>query len=837
MPEMAIWLLSGTIIAHLALGGLVFFYKPGSSLHRLILTLTLSAAIWAFTVLMVTLTTEYGSIVFWVRASHAAGIMVIWHIYALSVSFPAGNPFVTKVNLIVFAICFVLFAVSLSPYLIMGLAEPYSKKDPLFSMFSIPYFATYVGLILYSLSKLYRKLLITRGLQRMQLRYLFGGILVSLVLSSLANVVLPYFSYSELGGIDIRPLGPVFSIAMVGSVSYAIIKYRFMDIRFAIRKNTSTAITSIVLIVFLTIIMRLVKRTGIDLTGLAVEVLVILIVLLVVFTFPRLRDMIQKPVDKYIFRKPYDYRTSLVDKVENLSAVLSLDKIIVTLVNDIVSDLDLEHGYYYCKINRKILYSKGFHHSSSVGVEVWPTLPPANSQLLAYLEDYRNILLQSELRGGRHSDFRVLIEKEMRLMKADVVVPMLMGSELEGLLFLGAKLSGEPYFKEDIQLLAMLSTQVTVALKNARLYQDLLDTKQYLERIIGNIGNGLITVAGEGHITVFNNEAEAITGYRAENALGRDASLVLVPELYKLFEKTLDDGESISEVEVTIQVGSDKRYLSCDTSLIEFSETGNLEVIMVLSNVTRIKELEHEKSQSQRLASLGEMAANIAHEIKNPLVSIKTFAELLPEKYDDDHFRNNFSMVVSQEITRINNLLTEMLNYVKHSELYIESIMLDMLLDDVLVLLSPQLDSGRVKLNKHYDENMPPVNVDRSLIKQALINVCVNAVQAMPDGGELTIGFRSSNGHQVLPGREMIEIYVEDNGVGVNESIKNCIFDPFVTTKADGIGLGLSVSQKIVLAHGGRISYSTIEGRGTRFEIMLPLKKTSFVYSVPESII
>jgi PAS domain S-box-containing protein len=826
MPEIVIWLLAGTIVAHLSLGGLVFFYKHRSSLHRLILTLTLSAALWAFTVLMVTLTTDYGSVVFWVRASHAAGIMVIWHVYALSVSFPAGKPFETRMSQLVFTACSFLFAFSLSPHLIVGLAEPYSNKDPHFSMFSFLYFAAYIGLIIYSLNKLYRKLIISRGLQRMQLRFLFGGILASLVLSSLANVVLPYLGYSELGGIDIRPLGPVFSVAMVGSVSYAIIKYRFMDIRFAIRRNTSTAIALLVLIVVLIFLMRLIKSTGIDLAGLTIEVLIILVVLLVVLTFPRLRDLIQKPVDKFIFRKPYDYRTSLIGKVENLSAVLSLNELIVTLVDDIVSDLDLEHGYYYCKINRKILYSKGFRHYSSGNTENSPNLPPANSKLLAYLKDHSGILLQSELRGGQYNGLGAFMEKEMRFMKADVVVPMLLDSELEGLLFLGTKFSGEPYFKEDIQLLAMLSSQVTVALKNARLYQDLLDTKQYLEKIIGNIGNGLIAIAGEGHITVFNSEAEAITGSRAEDALGRDASAVLDPQLYKLFKRTFDDGQSIGEVEVALQVGIEKRYLSCDTSLIQFSETGSLEVILVLSNVTRIKELEQEKSQSQRLASLGEMAANIAHEIKNPLVSIKTFAELLPEKYEDDHFRHNFSMVVSQEITRINNLLTEMLNYVKHNELYLEPIRLDLLLDDVLMLLSPQLENGKVKLQKQYDHFTQPISVDRSLIKQALINVCVNAVQAMPDGGELTIGVNFQNGYQFTPGHEMIEIYIEDSGMGVNETVRNCIFDPFVTTKTDGIGLGLSVSQKIVMAHGGRIIYNTIEGIGTRFEIMLPLKKS-----------
>ena len=836
MPELVVWLLSGTIIAHLALGFMVFLNKPGSLLHRLILTLSLSAALWSFTVLMVTLTPEYSSVVFWVRASHAVGIMVIWHVYALSVSFPVGKPFVTKLNMLIFGICLFIFAFSLSPFLIRGMAEPISSKEPLFGPSSILYFVTYIGLIIYSLRKLYQKVVRTRGLQRMQLRFLFGGILSSIVLSSMANVVLPYMNLSEIGGLDIRPLGPVFSISMVGSVSYAIIKYRFMDIRFAIRKNTSTAITSLVLIVLLIMLMRIVKRTGMDLAGLAVEALIIVVVLLVIFTFPLLRELIRKTIDKYIFKKPYDYRTSLVNKVENLSAVLSHDELIVTLVDDIVSDLDLEHGYYYCKINRKILYSAGCGDVSPDGNYTELAVPPLNSAILSYVEGNRDILLHSDLKKYRSNDQRDSFEKEMKHMKAEVVVPMLMGSELEGLLFLGGKQSGEPYFKEDIQLLSMLSSQATVALKNARLYQELLDTKQYLEKIIGNMGNGLITIASEGYITVFNSEAEAITGVLASNALGHDAVSVLDPKLYELFSESLDDKLSKKEEEITLQIGFEKRYLSCDTSVIEFSETGKLEVIMVLSNVTRIKKLEQEKSQSQRLASLGEMAANIAHEIKNPLVSIKTFAELLPEKYEDNHFRHNFSVVVSQEITRINNLVTEMLNYVKNSELYLEQVKLDLLIDDVLLLLSPQFESGGIKVQKHYDTGLPTLTADSSLIKQALINVCVNAVQAMPGGGDLKIGFRKGNGtvnlsgsggiskSQNAQGQESIEIFIEDSGEGIEESVKNCLFDPFVTSKADGVGLGLSISQKSVMAHGGRITYKSLGDGGTRFKITLPLK-------------
>jgi len=328
------------------------------------------------------------------------------------------------------------------------------------------------------------------------------------------------------------------------------------------------------------------------------------------------------------------------------------------------------------------------------------------------------------------------------------------------------------------------------------------------------MGNGLIAVNHKGYITSFNSEAEELLGISTKDALGAKLLTTLGGNLYQLFNQTLSKNSGLSQYEIPIYTKGKTQYISCNTSLIQAIDSHHNEVIIVLSNITRIKELENERRQSQRLISLGEVAAGIAHEIKNPLVSIKTFADLLPEKYEDDEFRHRFSSVVGQEITRINDLVVELLNFVKEPVLNYDQVYIESLIEEVISLLLPRMEAQRVFVELEFPALQEPVLVDRSLLKQALLNICLNSVQAMSDGGSMVVGVISSDLD--------LTIYVEDTGPGISDSIRDKIFDPFVTNKADGVGLGLSISHKIISAHGGRIILKSNESTGSRFEIVLP---------------
>ncbi len=815
MADVTVYLIAGAIAALLAFGVIALRNNPHAALNRLMFTLTLTMSAWSFAILMITINSEYEILLFWIRFSYAAAILFPWHIYALSVTFLTGDPLARKATYFLFGASLISFFISFTPFMVAGIGEPLAMKEPVPGPFFGPYFALYFIILAYSIIQLYRKFKKARGVVRFQMQYFIRGTLFFVITSTLANAMLPYYGITQLGLVDIRSLGPAFSLVMAGSIYYAIIRYRFMDIRFAFRKNIAYIFAITIITLLLAGLFRLLISLNLAPMPINLEVGVIMVVLTVALILPGLKTRIQHILDERLFKKVTDYRASLLNRINDLVTLLNLEDLLKSLTASIVNDMDLEHGFYCRKINGRYAYSRGEDEVESLpGDYDWPVYGSENV-LLSYLEQTRDILLLSEVKKIKNISLHDAIWQEMKKGRLSAAVPLVAEDEVAGILFLGEKISGEPYYSEDLQLLSILASQVTVTIKNARLYQDLLSVKQYLEEVLANMGNGLVAVNEAGLITLINSEAEKLIGKSGRKVIGKKASSILPENLNELIERTFKEAGGFSDQETALERGSKKHFLSCSTSIIEPSGAGVREVIMVMSNISRTKMLEKEKSMAQRLASLGEFAAGIAHEIKNPLVSIKTFADLLPDKYDHPEFRHRFSTVVSQEITRINDLVVELLGFVRDTDLYYEPVNLTGLVDEVLLLLSPHLEQQNIAIKKKYSSENEVVRLDRTLIKQALLNICLNAVHAMPDQGLLTVG--------VCYQSDKINITVEDTGVGIPDAIKDKVFDPFVTGKANGIGIGLSICHKIINAHSGQISFASKEGRGTRFDINLPI--------------
>jgi len=814
MQDLTVILLSGTIIANISLGLIVYSYKPSGFLHRVLLALSINVSLWAFSVMMVSLSKDHYTILLWIKVAHSLAILIPWFVYAISAYF-ASNFFPYQQLILLSGISVIFVAFSMSPYLIAGLTEPISAKTPLFGVFAIPYFIYFLGLTIISELRLYRKIKKVKGLKRIQLRYLFFGIITSLFLSTLANAILPLFGIIQVGVLDLRPLGPVFSLILVGSISYAIVKYRFMDIRFAFRKYFYRFITAIILSILSISVIRIFFKWNDSIDFFTAETIIALIVFFVVFEMQSIQSMMSALLEKLFFRSGFDYHRILPKKIRALENILELDQLLGLLTKELVNCINLEYGFY-CKKEQGDRYSpKGFM-IKTVNVTYNSKIDQEIDLLISHVVSSKELLVRSDLKRAKKPDQLGWLENMMEEKGIEVALPLLIEARVEGILFLGAKLSGEPFYQEDIELLAALASQVSTTLINARLYEEILKIKQYQEKILLNMGNGLVAINEDEIITNFNNEAEYIFCVSAGDVIGKELLPSLGEEIYKLYDDTIQKQAGINQVEIKLLIANKVRYLSCHTSIVEALENSAQEVIIILSNITRLKELEQERGKSERLASLGEVAAGIAHEIKNPLVSIKTFAELLPEKYADHDFRNMFSNVVSQEINRINELVGELLNFVKEPVLLREPVKLTKLINEVIALLTPQLDMQGIIVKINHADQQPSVLLDKALIKQALLNICVNAIHAMPDGGTLVISTELSEGY--------LTVTVEDTGCGIPEAIKDKIFDPFVTSKADGVGIGLSLCHKIVAAHGGKISAYSNAGSGSKFEITLLLQ-------------
>jgi len=815
-----IWLLSIIALANLTLGLLVFLKNRRGTLNRLLFRLSISAALWSLTVLFIVSQHDYHIVLFWVRASHAAAIIIPWHILLIAFAVAGINPRQQRWAGFVGLCCFLLVFLSFTPTIIRGLDSPLENKDIVLGFLYPFYSLFFLGVILAALGKLFRQLRSARGLLRLQLRYLFWGIAISLVLGSLSNMLLPLMGVTA---VDLRPFGPTFSIIMIGAISYAIIKYRLMDIRLVVRNGLAIVMTAFIFSVAFGLIFSLFQWVELPVTT---NFALVVVVFIVAFFFEPLRVKVQKFVDKYFFRGAYDYHASLLKSGKVMVSLLSLEKLIAVVSQNLFEKIMLENCSFFRQSKEGKFVLSAFYCSHEGNVFSQEAVISRENPLVKFLYEKAELFFITDIPDIAPPEDRESLSRAMQDLRGEVAIPIILDNKLEGFFLLGPKLSGEPYSMKDGNILTALTAQLTVAWRNAQLYQEVLAVKQHLENVLENMGNALIAVNGEGLVTLFNSAAEHFTGFKAENILGRKAEDILPGGLSKLFMQALAEQQDMKEVEQVFSYNEREMHFSCSITLVGSAESREKGAIMVLSDVTRIKELEKEKAQALRLASLGEVAAGMAHEIKNPLVSIKTFAELLPEKYNDHEFRHTFSHIVIQEIERINTLILRLLDLTADPSLIFQKTKLQDLMDEVLFLLSPYLETFNISLTKEYSSKIPPVNVDRSHIKQALFNICLNGVQAMGEGGSLNIRLLpvwQENLNQTGPDdKGEVKIIIKDTGPGIPGEIAQRIFDPFFTTKADGMGMGLALSHKIISAHGGTIQFSS-NGAGTMFEISIPV--------------
>jgi signal transduction histidine kinase len=246
---------------------------------------------------------------------------------------------------------------------------------------------------------------------------------------------------------------------------------------------------------------------------------------------------------------------------------------------------------------------------------------------------------------------------------------------------------------------------------------------------------------------------------------------------------------------------------------------------IAIENARLYEDLRRSKSyirRADRLASLGTLTAGLAHEIRNPLVAIKTFTHLLPERIDDQEFRDKFLQIASAEVDRISSLVTELLDFARTSDPKLEMENVNMILDGMILLVSTEANKKQINVDKAYDSNLPFVQIDREQMKQVFLNILLNAIEATPEKGKITVKTRSF----LKPSEEpYVQIEFTDTGSGIPQEQLEEIFNPFFTTKTTGSGLGLSISNQIVQDHKGYIDVESQVGKGSSFYINLPVNQ------------
>jgi len=366
--------------------------------------------------------------------------------------------------------------------------------------------------------------------------------------------------------------------------------------------------------------------------------------------------------------------------------------------------------------------------------------------------------------------------------------------------------------------------------KNLQLRQNLREkeaVKNYLDNVLQSIQNGVVSVDPEGRIRTFNKAAARVTQYTAEEAIGLHFSDVFGQN----FVLETADG---SVREITTNSGT-TAVLSFNVSPMLDLEGQPLGFVISFSDVTRLKELEDQLRRNTRLAAMGEMAANLAHEIRNPLGSIKLFASILERNLEQDRENKQLATHIMEVVDTLDNSISNMLIYARSPEADFAKVNLNSIIEEAIESACYAINQSGIEVCTSYQAGDVSVYGDGRFLKQAFLNLILNGIQAMPEGGRLVVSTRvvgagglGDLGRTIIdakPGSaNFVTVGIADSGKGLPEEELPRIFEPFFSTKTKGTGLGLSIVKRVVQRHDGGLFVREPSGGGLEFIISLPLK-------------
>ena len=346
---------------------------------------------------------------------------------------------------------------------------------------------------------------------------------------------------------------------------------------------------------------------------------------------------------------------------------------------------------------------------------------------------------------------------------------------------------------------------------------EILELSNYNDMILASMTNGVLTMDLEGRLVSANGAAEAIFGLEDKN--WRRVSFKEVwPEdnpLVRVLDKCLQTETPCRNQEISLETSTgQQRTLMINTSFLQDARETTIGALVVIHDITELKVLEARMRQSDRLAALGTLSAGLAHEIRNPLAAVKTFVQLLPKKITSPTFFDKFQVTVPRELNRINDLIENLLQLARPPKLKFKMAPLTDSLTEAADLYRDKLEAANITLEIQEEEPLPELWADATHLVRAFSNLILNAKEAMPDGGRLTI--------TVQPSENGVQLQFIDTGMGMDQATKDNIFNPFFTTKDKGTGLGLAMTHKIIEEHGGDIQVSSSPGEGTTFTLKLP---------------
>ena len=609
----------------------------------------------------------------------------------------------------------------------------------------------------------------------------------------------------------------------------AIVRYRLMDVEIILKRLLVWAVALAAIIGLYAVLLN-VATEGFSGNGTNPNwVIALLATAVVVLLASPVKNAIQAGLDRAFYRDRYDYRRALVGFARDLNADLDLNRLAERLVSRVMETL---------LVDRMVLFMADeggdFTPLRVAGFAMPPPELARRSGLGGRLEAGHVVALDDPLAARRFSDDEIEFWRDWGLF---YFVPCIAKEGTIAILALGRRDSAEPLSSEDTALLAAVAGQVATALENGRLYsqlhvkaEELARLREFSENVLQSLDSGLVVTDPGGRILWWNRALEQLYGVPAASALGRRLAEVFDTRFAEAVTAALreqPDGATLSRVPLVSHRAADDRLL-CNVTVVPLRQhrdgepdiTGS---VLILEDITARVELEKQLQISEKMASIGLLAAGVAHEVNTPLTGIASFTQMLLEGADPADHRTRLLEKIERQTFRAAKIVNGLLHLSRQGGPGANErgpVDVHAIISDVLGLLEHQLETGKVKVRRDLAPAGPVVDGVEHKLQQVFLNMFLNARDAMPRGGWLSVTTRLENGRAVVE--------IADTGSGIPSEHLTRIYDPFFTTKAigQGTGLGLSITYGIVGEHDGTMSVESHVGQGTRFTLTLPLSRS-----------
>ncbi|HWR13967.1 MAG TPA: ATP-binding protein [Terriglobales bacterium] len=673
------------------------------------------------------------------------------------------------------------------------------------------YFVVAVGVLWHSYYRAETPIL------RQQMKWVTRGATLAVLPFTLFYVI-PYLNGSTPGAM--MKLSVLCLVFLPLTFGYAIFRYRLMDVDLIFKRGMAYTLAA-----------AFIAGVYFAAIGIAAEIVhkqvpsagpagLIAAMVVTALLFDPMKNWFQEKLDRFFYRKRYDYRRTLIEFGRELSAQTDIDRMLSSVVDRLSRTLLVSRMAIFLSDDQNsftLAKSFGMTGTSDLDLSFLTVQRPEESAGHLFFDNTHQVVRETP--GAQTTIAKLDLNYFIRCTVQGRTIAV-MG--------LGKTSDGDFLSSEDVELLETLAGYIGIAIQNARLYASLEQKvveyerlKDFNENIVESISVGVLAVDLEDRVEFWNSQMEVMYATPRAEALGRPIGEVFpstfASEFYRV--RQTPGIHNMYKFRLTTPAG-DARITNIAIAPLVTKQFNVIGRLIIVDDITERIELESQLSQAEKMSSIGLLAAGVAHEVNTPLAVISSYAQMLQKQLNGNEKQASLLEKITRQTFRASEIVNSLLNFSRTSGSEFSQVDLNKVIHETLALVEHQFKSARVKVDEQLLEGLPTINGNAGKLQQVFLNLFLNAKDAMPGGGTLTVATANGDG---------VKVTVSDSGSGIAQEHIQRIYDPFFTTKngaregRKGTGLGLSVTYGIIQEHAGKIQVESRVGEGTTFYLEFPL--------------